>query len=308
MKKQWKVKRVAPKKAKRTVKDAQWLTGKSRQVRSLVARQERKTTTKLSIARYNVTARWGDTTYLGAGTALNGIGWCPDPNSVAPTGWLQGTPVPDLQTGGAGTGAYTQIGSTLCFKLTDVPNYASWCSKFDQYRIKAVKCKFTHDTGQATSNLYTAITAAVSPISSTGNLANGQGVAVVASPVLQYAVDTDGSVTNTVPSGPSYVRMYPNAQMHHFGVKKVCEIDIVPRVASNVYKTSGTNVGFEESKPDVWIDTGNPDVEHYGLVMWWQQLLQGNYIPTALNGVLNGPATLFWCDLEYVLEFKGVIG
>lgn len=118
-----------------------------------------------------------------------------------------------------------------------LPNYTEFTNLYDCYRILGVKVNFIPrhiDTN-------------------TPSYASGNGSAL-----LWYSIDTnDGAV----PSSLQTLAEYNTSKCRY--MYKPFSIFLTPKSVNQVYESAITNA--YEAKGKRWIDTGDPDVPHYGI-------------------------------------------
>lgn len=130
------------------------------------------------------------------------------------------------------------------FKLSDVAQYTSFQTLFDQYRIDEVQM-IIRPTGQAQYIV---------------------GYANQKIPLLYTVLDYDD---NTSPTGVSQLKEYANCQVSLY--ETVC-VRFVPHAATAAY--SGAFTSFANVRPP-WIDIAYPSILHYGVKMACEAGLSG---------------------------------
>jgi len=168
--------------------------------------------------------------------------------------WWSGSAVPRPVARGSGQGqivnltryceltTFTLDGTTdyfaLAFQLNQLPNNTEF-DLYDQYRIKYVKVFFTSNS---------------MPV-------NNSTTANQVAPELITAVDYDDS---TSPAAVSDLYNYNNCKLHgilHAGIPYYSRT-LKPMVAQAIFK--GVTNAYS-ARANVWLDTANKDVPHYGL-------------------------------------------
>lgn len=129
--------------------------------------------------------------------------------------------------------------STYAFKLTDLPEYASYTTIFDQYRIDRIVLTFIPCTDLAI------------PGSTTGGT-------LQRAPPIYTAVDYDD---NGTPASVATVLNYANVRLHAPG--RMFKVSFKPHVAVGLY--NGTNFTNYGNNANQWIDAASSDVLHFGL-------------------------------------------
>lgn len=158
----------------------------------------------------------------------------------------------NLIAGGAGTGA------AVNFKLSSVPNAAEFTQLYDQYQIKGIKISLIPRFTEVPNS------------SGTGNMWS----------ILDY----DDS---NVPANLDTLLQYQNVKRTRMHM--VHSRYLKPQVTSEVYAT-GIATAYAPKK-NVWLDVGNPDVEHYGVKLWFDSRLTN---------------VIFDVQIKYYLAFKNV--
>lgn len=164
------------------------------------------------------------------------------------------------------TATAADVETNFSFALSAVPQVASFTALFDAYRLDWVRVRFiprtnTNQAGySATVNSYTSL--------------------------FLTAIDYDdiGSITTAA------LLEYQNVQVDN--CLKPRTVTFKPKCSPQVYKVSGTTIGYAEAKPGLWIDCAYTDVPHYGLRTSLGS--QGTYY-TAMDVII-----------DYHLSFKGV--
>jgi hypothetical protein len=90
-------------------------------------------------------------------------------------------------------------------------------------------------------------------------------------PEVNIVHDYDDAVA---PTSPGYVRQYNNNKLRRLTSQHPStSTSFVPKNASYVYKSTGTGIGFQQNDKQQFIDCSFPDVEHYGLKLWFDNIL-----------------------------------
>lgn len=175
--------------------------------------------------------------------------------------------------------ALSEVGSTnlhteeFTFALNKVQGYENFTALYDQYRIKAVSCKFSPgalNTHSTSSN--------VSPYSKSMQLLT----------VIDYDDDTPFS-------SQTQAREYSTCQIHQYGNdSKDFTRYFTPSCLTRIYESLTTD-GFS-TKFGQWISTNDPTTPHYGL----KCLLRTDDVSFTSSDV-NFGWTLQVC---YYLEFR----
>lgn len=160
------------------------------------------------------------------------------------------------------------------FKVSDLPQWASFSGLYDQYRLSKVVLRITPN------------------LSGQGYIVSGAGgAATVAGGVsgnLYIVVDhDDANLPTTVQEIREYAKVKEyNALMH----TKPIRIVIRPRIATAAY--SGAFTSYKNDAA-TWIDNGSPDVQHYGCKF-------------AIEGSEAGIQQKWRIDATYYVQFKNV--
>lgn len=128
------------------------------------------------------------------------------------------------------------VGTSLYFRLSNLPNYTEFTNLFDKYRIMKVRVTFIPKSQQAGTDVATARTGTVA-----------------------VAIDYDSAVS---PAALGTVMEYDNCKLYT-GEKRITRT-FKPRIATAVY--NGAFTGYAEGMKDMWIDNASPDVQYYGLI------------------------------------------
>lgn len=124
---------------------------------------------------------------------------------------------------------------SYAFKLTDLPEYASYTTIFDQYRIVKIELTFI-GTNQAPNAAAT----------------------LQRTPCIYTAIDYDD---NGTPASVATVLNYANVRIHAPG--KTFTIAWRPHAAVGMY--NGTNFSNYGNLTSPWIDAASSDVLHFGV-------------------------------------------
>lgn len=147
-------------------------------------------------------------------------------------GWLTGP----NNTSSAGADG----GFTYHFILSDLPQASSYSALFDSYRVNKVIFKAIPNV-----SLTSAPTSA------------GQSTKEVQ--FLNSCLDYDDSTALTTLNQCLEYETFMQTPMYKPHVRT-----FVPAVSQQVYKTSGTTIGFQQRRKQ-WVDIAYTDVEHYGI-------------------------------------------
>lgn len=139
------------------------------------------------------------------------------------------------QVGGGGGAA------AMSFKLSDVPNYASFVNMFDQYRIMCVVYKFVP---YVTSN----------SLMSAGDTFNGYNV------VGMDFNDANAPGTQDDVLKLRYHRCFPLTKYFTYKIK--------PKAEMSFYNTTLTT-GYGNASRKIWVDTTNAAIPYYGLKFYY---------------------------------------
>lgn len=139
------------------------------------------------------------------------------------------------QVSGVITGDNGKLTTGVGLRFQDLPSYTEFTGLFDQYRICAIKSRFTPDYNDAVSGTTAAY---VAPMLVTVYDQNDVNILVNRPTALQY---------QSFKETPSY---------------KPRKIYAVPKIALPAYKT-GITWGYTQAKGKPWINSSNPDVEYY---------------------------------------------
>jgi len=131
------------------------------------------------------------------------------------------------------------------FKFNELSNYAEYTALFDQYKIDRVEVTF-----QLTNNVYNT----QAPNSASAATTNWF-------PKLWIVPDYDGPHATTVTV--AQIKEYQNVRCIVLQPNKQAKVSLTPKVLVETYKTSGAH---GKAPTTLKIDTGDVDVEHYGLL------------------------------------------
>lgn len=191
---------------------------------------------------------------------------CPRPANQAPT--IQWSNLTGAQQYGD---VYSFDGSML-FRLQDAMVASDFTGLFEQYKISGVKLKIYWTSTESTSG------------------------SRVPAPRMTYAIDED----DVNPEGNSTIRQRNNVKFHQFSNGVPLSLYIKPRMATEVYNTT-TSIGVGTTAYSAkrgWVDSLNPNVEHYGLKFHIDDV----WAPA----IEQGYATAFRVEATYYLKMKGV--
>jgi hypothetical protein len=124
---------------------------------------------------------------------------------------------------------------SYAFRLTDLPEYASYTTIFDQYRFKRVELIFLPGTQPALP-----------------------AATLQRAPSLYTAIDYDD---NGTPASVATVLNYANCRLTPPGRKLV--VSFKPHCAIGAY--NGTNFSNYANSVNQWMDAASSDVYHYGV-------------------------------------------
>lgn len=133
-------------------------------------------------------------------------------------------------------------GAALKFQLSYVTNPTEFTSLFDRYKVVGVKLQFL--PGMNSADAYS-LGAAAAPI-----------------PYLHYAQDWDDW---SPPATESTILQKGTVKTRR--LDRPFSIYIKPKVSQMVYH-QGVTSAYASASP--WIDSGNSDVEYYGLKLWFR--------------------------------------
>lgn len=163
------------------------------------------------------------------------------------------------------------FGISYDFRLANVTNYAEFTSMWDSYRIKKVHCTI--------DNLM-------------GNLQDGSGpVAYI--PEVTYAFDTDDNIP---PPTEVTLSEMAGSKVRKLEQSKTIKFSFKPKTSQLLYDDSSvTTVAFGTPADGGWIDCTYPNVSHYGLKMFFDNILS-----------TLGESAAIRVAFRYELEFKGI--
>jgi hypothetical protein len=153
------------------------------------------------------------------------------------------------------------IDAGFLFKLNDLTDYTKWTTLFDQYRLVKVEVMGF-------------------PINDQNQVGSGANQSE-----LRTAVDYD----NTTAFGADLLGPFGDSVRIHYSTAQWKRV-LKPRIAMAAYK--GALTGFANMNAQ-WIDSANPDVQHYGLRY---------YLP-----VSTGTVPTWRVYAKYHLEFRNQI-
>lgn len=165
-------------------------------------------------------------------------------------------------------GSIYSVPLSLDFRLSDITQPTDFTTLFDQYKISGVKVKITWTSTQ-------------------GEIGGG-----IPAPRLMYTVDEDDSGVPTEDS----IRAKNSVKFHQFANGVPLVMYVKPRVARELYNN---NLTTAYGPTRAWIDCSNPNVPHYGMKMW----LDDVWIP---DGSEYDQRNKFHIDLSYYIKTKGV--
>lgn len=164
---------------------------------------------------------------------------------------------------------YIAFGGTGALSIP-VPNFSEFTALFDQYRIDYVECGFAFTANSQDPGVTTAL-----PIMWVAKDYSDANIAPIAD-VQQYKSAQCFQLGNPAPGGYKVIRVRPTVDLQ-------------------VYQ--GITSGFASANGKTWIETGTPDVPHYGLKCAIDSTLFG-----ATNVQLGNLSMYF----KYHLSFKNV--
>jgi len=131
------------------------------------------------------------------------------------------------------------------FTLNDVTDVSAYTALFDQYRIKGVIIEMICSGSE--SGIYNStLTHVLNPF--------------YFNSVLDY---DDANVSGWT---PTFLDQYQTNKDHIYGADagKIYKRVLKPGTSQLVYKTSGSTIGYQQSKPGTWEDCNSSDIQHYG--------------------------------------------
>jgi len=140
----------------------------------------------------------------------------------------------------------TVIPFIFTFDLNKLVGATTWISHYDQYRIDRVQVIFTP--------VQTEIITKDVRESQSGNTVN-------CTPLLTYCTDYDGDELGSL----SYASVKARHNSKVVKANKGFSIMIKPNTLTPVYR-DGSTWAYQRTKGKAWIDTGYPNVPHYGMI------------------------------------------
>jgi len=168
------------------------------------------------------------------------------------------------------TSAFTWTNANYAFKLVDVPSFGELTGLFDQYRILKVKLTWIPHWKDVPINTEFAVGAATPIIFITKSLDGTQNLST------KLEAFQDSSIVRVAEP------------------RKNFSLSLTPNVQFEV-QTALTIAGAAP-KGNTWLDTENPNVNHYGAAI-------GGYIPQTFGTPLINP-NVYTIQCEYTMEFK----
>lgn len=168
-----------------------------------------------------------------------------------------------VRRGGSAIAVSTNPASTVYlnsayFSLNSIINPTDFTNLFDEYRINCVVLKFIPRSNYV-QNLATTATAANNYL-----------------PTLHWVVDLNDS---NVPSNVDSLLEYNGYHCRNF--TRTVTIKIRPKFSLAAY--SGAFTSYKPTKG--WIDTGSPNVQHYGLKFAIDSVLPNQYIDFVIRPI-----------------------
>lgn len=149
--------------------------------------------------------------------------------------------IPSIASLGAGAG--------FVFRLSDVVANTEFDVMYDAYKLLKIHCQI---------DLLTDYLGASN--------ASQRGLI----PEVYIANDYDDG---TAPSTSDVLKQYNNVRLKRLTSNQPSiHTSFTPRNSVNVYKTSGTTIGYQHAKSG-WVDCTYTDVEFYGLKMYFQNII-----------------------------------
>lgn len=209
-------------------------------------------------------SRWTATQDLVTFDSGTYIGLANNPDNGAVT-------IPLTVTGGAATADTSGVGNSyMCggamqFRITDLPGYTDFTNLFDQYRIDQVDVEISHLFNSSTS----------------GGSPGSPPLAGATMPTVMYCPDFDDAV---VPTSQTQLAARQRTKQWTFrGDGGPLKFSVKPRIASLVYKTSGTTIGYTVADQSTWVNQAFTDVPSYGVKLWFQDMFQTTGGPTGMT-------------------------
>lgn len=179
----------------------------------------------------------------------------------------QGTP----DAAGCGVANYYSYGQAVAIRLDDLQQYVALSSQYDYFRINSVTCTVTYK-------------------------ANATAVGGL-NPTIYAYIDQDDKV---IPTSQASVIGKQGVKKWEFNdmSKTSYSITFKPKFKNVTGLVGGT---VATTKPTTgWLDCAIPQVEHFGLKLWTENL----YLPGAEAGA---PPSVFQFDWKYNISFKSPI-
>lgn len=179
--------------------------------------------------------------------------------------------------GSAGIAGVYSLAAAAQFSLIDLPNYTEFTSLFDKYSIEQVDfvIENAHNAG------FAAVTA---------------GGATSLMPRITYCPDFDDAIP---PSTAREINNYQRAKVWTFrGDGSPLKFSIKPRVATKIYRDAVADA-FGTGAEGTKLDNLTPDVPHYGLKMWLENLISSSLPDPVVAG-----QTLLTFKMRYHMVFN----
>lgn len=151
------------------------------------------------------------------------------------------------------TGCY-QFGISHHFRLDSASNYTEFTNLFDRYKIVGVKYRIYYHCNDA-------------PVS---------GLQVL--PLVHYTVDTDDA---SAPTALVDIQDKGDCKTKILGNNQYIQVYIRPKIAGSVYR-SGVTAAYDVEKAK-WINASYPDVQHFGIKLWFNQVYMASSNNTAFT-------------------------
>lgn len=165
------------------------------------------------------------------------------------------------------------FGVGVRFQLKDMDNWLAFSSIYDNYRLRQVQFTLEDMTG--------------------GSLEGSYQV----NPTIYAYVDHDDIVTPVSAKDITGRQGHKVWTMNNKNITKY-SINIRPKASALVRSTNDAGVGDLQISDKGWLDCAHPDVNYYGLKLWFSDLYLGG---------TNANVAAFRIRCKYIFEFKGAM-
>lgn len=166
------------------------------------------------------------------------------------------------------------FGVGVKFQLADMLRSSAFTSIYDNYRLKQVHFSLEDMTGGALEGSYQV------------------------NPTVYAFVDQDDS---NAPASSSAITGRQGHKVWTMNNKNIAKysINIRPKPSLALYASTDNGLGAGQASTRGWLDCATPQVNHYGLKLWFTDVYLGG---------TNVNVAAFRVKCNYVFEFKGAMG